>query len=133
MQNTRTITLVFILFELCPFELCKQQFLRQNRVRSVTLKPFKVGNFIQILSNIRRRAERKNHNSYIDTFELHPFELFKKQVLDKIVSALYLWNCSRYIHKTSYKYSAPNDEMQSARTITLEYVFFELHPSKVCK
>ena len=140
MQNARTITLVFILFELCPFELYKYKFLRQNRVRSVkfqvhdqiifakdcmpcnrlcrncscywsifvgvcpwikvyrynpteiyqqrlqgvrnvaqklcswerslTLKPFKVSswNFIQILTNIRRRAEYENHNSCIDIF-----------------------------------------------------------------
>ena len=46
----------------------------QNRFRSVTWKPFKVSswNFIQILINIRRRAEHKNHNSCIFTFWVMP-------------------------------------------------------------
>ena len=30
-----------------------------------------------LLTNIRRHAERKNHNSCLILFELHPFELFK--------------------------------------------------------
>ena len=42
----------------------------QNHVHCVTWKTFKVSswNFIQILTNIRWRAELKNHNSCIYTF-----------------------------------------------------------------
>ena len=48
--------------------------LSQNRIRSVTWKPFKISswNFIQILTNIRWRAERNNHNSCVYTFWVMP-------------------------------------------------------------
>ena len=45
-----------------------------GRVHSVTQKPFKIPswNLIQILTNIRRHAERKNHNCCIYTFWVMP-------------------------------------------------------------
>ena len=35
-------------------------------------------------------------------------------------------NCSSYLHETSYKYQSTLDDMQSARTITLAFILFEL-------
>ena len=52
----------------------KLKIVDYGRVRSVTQKLFKVPswNFMQILTNIRRRAERKNYNSCIYTFWVMP-------------------------------------------------------------
>ena len=62
----RARTLAFILFELLPFEIRPSQ----NHVRSVTWNLFKISsrNFMYISINIRRRAERQNHNSCVYTF-----------------------------------------------------------------
>ena len=47
-------------------------------------------------------------------------------VYQKIVSALYLKNRFRYFHETLHKCKATCDDVQSARTITLDCVFLEL-------
>ena len=44
------------------------------------------------------------------------------------VTALLLENWSSYPHETSYKYQSTLDDMQSARTITLAFILFELFP-----
>ena len=37
-------------------------------------------------------------------------------------------NHSSYLHETSYKYQSTLDNVQSARTITLVFILFELFP-----
>ena len=95
-------------FELFPFELCKYQFLWQNRVRSITLKPFKITswNFIhvQMLRTFRWCAECKNHNSCLSTFNYAPLKFVSNSFCYKIASALSLENHSRQFDETSYKY-----------------------------
>ena len=89
-QSARTVTLGYIFFQLCPFELCKKQSLWQNRVRSITLKPFRISswNFIELLTNTDRRAERKNHNLDIYFFSYVPLNFVSSSFCDKNVSAL---------------------------------------------
>ena len=72
----------------------------QNHDRSVTWKGFKISswNF-----NIRRCAERKNHNSWINIFSYAPLNFVSCSFSDKIVSALYLENHSRYLHQTNIR------------------------------
>ena len=52
--------------------VCPSVCLSQNRVRSVTQKPFEIfsWNFTQMQSNMRRRAECKNHNSGLRIFRV---------------------------------------------------------------
>ena len=61
-------------------------------------------------------------------FKLFPLNF----VRHKIVSALKLENCSSFLHETSYKYQSILDDMQSARTITLDFILFELYPLEFC-
>ena len=58
-------------------------YLSQNRVRSVTPKPFEI-----FSCYMRRRAERKNHNSGLRILELGPFEFENSSFWDMVVSAL---------------------------------------------
>ena len=54
------------------------------------LKPLKISpwNAIEILTNIRRCAERKNHKSWIYVFSYAPLNFVSSSFCDKIVSAL---------------------------------------------
>ena len=52
--------------------------------------------------------------------------------LSRIVSALLLENPLSYFHETSYKYQSTLDDVQSARTVTLAFIFFELFPFELC-
>ena len=52
--------------------------------------------------------------------------------LSRIVSALSLENPLSYLHETSYKYQSTLDDVQSARTVTLAFIFFELFPFELC-
>ena len=62
-QSARTITLGYICFELCPFELCKWQFQWQNRVRSISLKPLRTSSWKsrEILTNILSYCQHVTH------------------------------------------------------------------------
>ena len=52
MQNARTITIVFVPFELCPFELCKV-----SKTKSCPLCNFKTvqGIFMKLHTNINQQ------------------------------------------------------------------------------
>ena len=76
MQSATTITLGYIVLIYSPLNFVKYQFLGQNRVHSVTLKPFKITswNFIHVERTYRWCAECKNHNSCLCIFNFAPIK-----------------------------------------------------------
>ena len=53
--------------------------------------------------------------------------------LTKIVSALYLENRLSYIQETLHMYQPTCVDVQSARTVTLSFILFELFPFELCQ